>query len=140
MPEDGVSGQFDYSPSRIERLIAQGRDAAEQALAHEAHVEESASPSPTTSAAGGGTTGEAWGPLGDAGATTPFAAGAHQVAARVCSSRGACGTVDVTVTAAPAAVAAAAAPPATTAASAKAGRGKRVIDFVLKATKRLLLP
>ncbi len=33
LPEDGVSGQFDYSPERVERLIEQGRAAAEQALA-----------------------------------------------------------------------------------------------------------
>lgn len=32
LPEDGVSGQFDYSPGRIERLIAQGREAARRAL------------------------------------------------------------------------------------------------------------
>lgn len=32
LPEDGVSGQFDYSPRRIERLIEQGRVAAAQAL------------------------------------------------------------------------------------------------------------
>jgi NTE family protein len=32
LPEDAVSGEFDYSPERIEALIAQGRDAAGQAL------------------------------------------------------------------------------------------------------------
>ena len=32
-PEDGVSGQFDYSPDRIERLLDQGRRAASRALA-----------------------------------------------------------------------------------------------------------
>lgn len=32
LPEDGVSGQFDYSPRRIERLIEQGKAAAAQAL------------------------------------------------------------------------------------------------------------
>lgn len=31
LPEDGVSGQFDYSPRRIERLIEQGKAAAAQA-------------------------------------------------------------------------------------------------------------
>ena len=30
--EDGVSGQFDYSPQRIERLIEQGRQAAQRAI------------------------------------------------------------------------------------------------------------
>jgi NTE family protein len=33
LPEDGVSGQFDYSPDRIERLLDQGRRAASHALA-----------------------------------------------------------------------------------------------------------
>ena len=32
LPEDGVSGQFDYSPQRIERLIEQGRQAAQRAI------------------------------------------------------------------------------------------------------------
>jgi NTE family protein len=31
LPEDGVSGQFDYSPRRMETLMAQGREAAERA-------------------------------------------------------------------------------------------------------------
>jgi len=32
LPEDGVSGQFDYSPQRIERLIEEGRQAAQRAI------------------------------------------------------------------------------------------------------------
>ncbi len=32
LPEDGISGQFDYSPPRLEALIAQGRDTARSAL------------------------------------------------------------------------------------------------------------
>jgi hypothetical protein len=32
LEDDGVSGQFDYSPERVERLVAQGRAAARQAF------------------------------------------------------------------------------------------------------------
>jgi NTE family protein len=35
LPEDGVSSQFDYSLARIDRLIAQGREAAKRTLAEE---------------------------------------------------------------------------------------------------------
>ena len=35
LPDDGISGEFDYSPERIEVLIAQGREAAELALARQ---------------------------------------------------------------------------------------------------------
>ena len=87
-----------------------------------------------TAAVTAGAAGEAWGPLGDA--DTPLAAGAHQVAARVCSSRGACATVDVTLTAVPAASVTAIA----TTTGGKAGRRALVIGLVLQAAKRLLTP
>ncbi|HET7456262.1 MAG TPA: hypothetical protein VFJ74_01325 [Gemmatimonadaceae bacterium] len=81
---------------------------------------------------------EAWGPLGDAGAAAgaagALAAGPHQVAARVCSSRGACAAVDVAVTALPTA-AVEAAP-----AIAKTSRRSRVIALLLQASKQLLAP
>jgi NTE family protein len=32
LPEDAISGQFDYSPSRLETLITQGQDTARAAL------------------------------------------------------------------------------------------------------------
>jgi NTE family protein len=48
LPEDGVSGQFDYSPRRIERLIEQGRDAARRALGVDADQEAGALTCPTS--------------------------------------------------------------------------------------------
>lgn len=81
--------------------------------------------------------GEAWGPLAMASAGRPddaVAAGAHTLAARVCSSRGACASTTATVTALPAAAVATPAP----APSAK--RRARVIDVLLSAVRKLLMP
>jgi hypothetical protein len=82
--------------------------------------------------------GEAWGPIGDAAVgAPPLAAGAHQVAARICSTRGACGTVDVSVTAVPAAFAA---PTDDAAAKPKASRRSRLLSALINASKKLLAP
>ena len=78
---------------------------------------------------------EAWGPLADD--AQPLAPGPHQVTARICSTRGACGTVTATVIAVsdPAAAASRrdAAPPATS-------RRARLVELVLDAARRLLTP
>lgn len=72
---------------------------------------------------------EAWGPLSDARAVAP---GAYQVTARICSTRGACGTTAATVT-----VASSDAMP-TEPAAQNASRRQRVIDLVLAALRRLI--
>lgn len=72
---------------------------------------------------------EAWGPLSDAREIAP---GAYQVTARICSTRGACGTTSATVT-----VASSEAMP-TGAAGQSASRRQRLIDLLLAGLKRLL--
>lgn len=76
---------------------------------------------------------EAWGSLARPGET--LAAGAHQIAARICSARGACAAVSATVdvVASPAAAPQAVPQPA-------ASRRGRLIDALLAAARRLLDP
>ena len=79
------------------------------------------------------TSSEAWGPLASpsGSAVTP---GAHQITARICSSRGPCGETSVLVTVVPAAA-------ASDAARKEDKRGKdRVIQAVLSVLKQLLAP
>ena len=89
--------------------------------------------------------GQAWGPLGEpssgasSGTSALVSAGAHQVAARVCSSRGACGDVAVTVTAVASPAATATAEHDAAKAGEKSRRG-RVLDLVLQAARKLLVP
>jgi hypothetical protein len=77
---------------------------------------------------------QAWGPLvppnENGGALT---VGAHQLAARICSARGACATVSATVTA----VANAAAVPNAPAAPA-VSRKSRILDLLLSGARRLI--
>lgn len=75
---------------------------------------------------------DAWGSLAGAGASA-LDVGVHQVIARICSARGACGTVSAAVM-----IAAVAQP--TVAVTEPATKRGRVIDFVIRATKKLLLP
>ena len=81
--------------------------------------------------------GEAWGPIADAATAgaAPLPAGVHQVAARICSTRGACGTVDVSVTAVPAAVTSSAEPAQ---AASKPSRRSRLLALLIDASKKLL--
>lgn len=76
---------------------------------------------------------EAWGAIGPAAADPrAIAPGPHQIAARICSTRGACASLDATVTVLP---------PRTAADSSgikKPGRRERVLDALLAAVKRLL--
>jgi hypothetical protein len=72
---------------------------------------------------------EAWGPLSDSREVAP---GAYQVTARICSTRGACGTTTATVM-----VASSDALP-TEPAAPNTSRRQRVIDLVLAALKRLI--
>jgi hypothetical protein len=72
---------------------------------------------------------EAWGPLSDAREVAP---GAYQVTARICSTRGACGTTAATVT-----VASSATMPSEPMGESTSRR-QRVIDLVLAALKRLI--
>jgi hypothetical protein len=72
---------------------------------------------------------EAWGALSDAREVAP---GAYQVTARICSTRGACGTTAATVT-----VASSATMPSEPMGESTSRR-QRVIDLVLAALKRLI--
>jgi hypothetical protein len=79
---------------------------------------------------------EAWGPLSDAHAApppTPLPPGAYQVAARICSSKGACGSTTATVTVAPS---------EGTLAKPEDGlsRRQRLIDLLLAGARRLVAP
>ena len=79
---------------------------------------------------------EAWGPLSDAHsatASTPLAAGAYHVTARICSSKGACGSTTATVTVAPSEGAAAKPEEALS-------RKQRLIDLLLAGVRRLVGP
>ncbi|MGI8496055.1 MAG: hypothetical protein ACR2OG_00495, partial [Gemmatimonadaceae bacterium] len=92
-------------------------------------------------------TGEAWGPMAPIGAPSSTASGAsldslltpgtHQVAARICSSRGACGTVQAPVSVLPVATAA---KTTMTQAAATATRRQRLLQVLLQAGKKLLEP
>ncbi|NUP57089.1 MAG: hypothetical protein HOQ19_14755 [Gemmatimonadaceae bacterium] len=79
---------------------------------------------------------DAWGPLAPTGATdAPLAMGAHHVAARVCSIRGACAITEATISVIPNAASTAATAPA-------AGRSihQRILDAALSAARRILTP
>ena len=78
---------------------------------------------------------EAWGSLADVDGTgdAKWAAGPHQVRAQICSQRGACAEVTVGIVA----VDGAGVP---TTASAARSRGERLLDALLRATRKLLGP
>jgi len=73
---------------------------------------------------------EAWGPLSDAREAAP---GAYQVAARICSTRGACATTTATVT-----VASSEAMAGTSSPNESTSRRQRLIDLILAGLKRLV--
>lgn len=77
--------------------------------------------------------GDAWGSLTGVAGAAALGAGAHQVFARICSERGACGSVSAVVNAEPPVE-------RTGAATAVTGRGGKLLDFLIRATRRLLLP
>lgn len=85
------------------------------------------------------TASQAWGPLASADqlARGELPPGAHRVVARICSSRGACADAEAQLLLLPGPVA-----PNDDAGSepGKRGRAQRVIDAVLSATRKLLLP
>lgn len=92
------------------------------------------------------TSGEAWGSLaGEASATgDPFLAlGTHQLSARICSARGACGVLVTSLTVVPSQLQS---PTSNSAAEGVAGdssassRRRRVVDAVLAALRKLLSP
>lgn len=85
---------------------------------------------------GGAGGGEAWGPLVQPGDARLLAAGAHQVTARVCSSRGACGSTQAQINVLAPAAADTAKPPG--AAQQKRGLGARLANLLLSAAERLL--
>jgi hypothetical protein len=86
---------------------------------------------------------EAWGPLtasanaaactAATGAPSALSPGVHQLEARICSGRGTCATTAASVTVLPTA----AAPPA---AAPQADRKQKLIDLILTAAKKLLVP
>lgn len=87
---------------------------------------------------------EAWGPLADAAsiARGMLPIGAHRVAARICSSRGACGQAEQTVTV----IGSIAQSPTvavardTTAAATKQSKARRTLDVLVGVGRKLLLP
>jgi hypothetical protein len=79
--------------------------------------------------------GEAWGTLADPG-DAGFVAGAHQVAARLCSARGACTETTATVMVVPSAAAGTTAPRQ----ESQEHRRKRLIATLLDAVRSLLTP
>lgn len=79
---------------------------------------------------------EAWGPLAATGADgerSPLGLGAHQLSARICSTRGVCASVDATVTVVPAVG-------GNAAGEATASRKARLLDAVLSVARKLLHP
>ncbi len=81
---------------------------------------------------------EAWGsigsPSGAASEAEPIAPGAHQVVARICSSRGTCAETTALITVVPTAVS------STVADKATDRRRERVLDALIAAVKKLLTP
>ncbi|NUR35737.1 MAG: hypothetical protein HOQ30_17165 [Gemmatimonadaceae bacterium] len=83
--------------------------------------------------------GEAWGSLADASPATgasPITPGAHQVIVRICSERGACGSASASVSVISSAQQSAILPSGNTAMSKRT----RLLDLVIRATRKLLLP
>lgn len=76
---------------------------------------------------------DAWGSLAGAASASPLDVGVHQVIARICSARGACGSVSAAVT-----IAAVAQP--TIAATEPTTKRGRIAEFVIRVTEKLLLP
>lgn len=75
---------------------------------------------------------EAWGPLGDPHAAGLLTPGAYPVTARICSTKGACGTTSATVTVA--------ASEGTSADMQGMSRRQRIIDLILAGVRRLVGP
>jgi hypothetical protein len=91
------------------------------------------------------TAGEAWGSLaGDpAMGSDSLALGTHQMSARVCSARGACGVLVTSLTVVPSQLQSQPAHPAaegTAADTSASSRRRRVIDVILAALRKLLSP
>lgn len=83
------------------------------------------------------TAGEAWGPLGPPVTSpndTSITPGIHQVTARICSARGACGEASTSVSVVPAAASSPAA------ADAAPARRRKLVDAVLTVLRKLLVP
>jgi len=76
--------------------------------------------------------GEAWGALVSSIPDEPISTGSHQVAARICSSRGACGETQATVSVVPPLT------PTDSTGRQRTSRRERLIDALLSAVKRLL--
>jgi hypothetical protein len=91
---------------------------------------------------------EAWGSLsGDAtvGSDSVLALGIHQVSARICSARGACGVLVTSLTVVPSEVVSQTSNPAAEgvaadSSSSVSSRRRRVIDVLLAALRKLLSP
>ena len=76
---------------------------------------------------------EAWGPLAPEADASPIEAGAHQLAARICSARGACIELSATVSVVPPTVGGAADEPADS-------RRRKVLAALLDALRKILAP
>lgn len=81
-------------------------------------------------------TGEAWGPLALAasGEAALPAIGAHQLTARICSERGACASTTATLTVSESR------PAPASKIGGRVGKGERLLDLFLRATRKLIVP
>lgn len=80
--------------------------------------------------------GDAWGSLDGASLSSArevLSVGLHHIVARICSARGACGSVATDVNIAPA-------PASTSAMPALTDRRSRLVELLLRASRKLLLP
>jgi hypothetical protein len=82
---------------------------------------------------------EAWGPIApmQTDGTPGVQPGVHQLVARICSSRGACGAVATTVTVLPAPILASGNMPTS---GARPSKKQRLLDALIAAGRRLLVP
>jgi hypothetical protein len=76
--------------------------------------------------------GEAWGPLSALDGASPLTAGAHQLVARICSSRGVCSEFSATVAVVPSPMADSETP--------SSGRRRKLFDALLDAVRKILVP
>ena len=78
--------------------------------------------------------GEAWGSLAPLDDESPLEAGAHQLVARICSARGACTDLSATVSVVPSVV------ERDDRDAGSSGRRRKVLDVLLDALKKILVP
>lgn len=83
---------------------------------------------------------EAWGDLVGADTAAALAPGPHRIAARVCSTRGACAEMTATVVATPPVTVAGAAPAAADTSAGKKGKLSKTVDVLIDVARRIIKP